>query len=49
MLWDFRVSKNLGRFKIYFLLKNILDVNYEFEDGFPGPGREILIGFTWKN
>ncbi len=49
MLWDLRLSKNLGRFEIYFLLKNILDVNYEFEDGFPGPGREILIGFTWKN
>ena len=48
ILWDFRLSKNVGRFEIYFLLKNIFDANYEYEDGFPGPGREILFGFAWK-
>lgn len=49
MLWDYRLSKNVGRFEIYLLLKNLFDVNYEFEDGFPGPGREILFGFAWKH
>ena len=47
--WDFRLSKNLGRFEIYFLLKNIFDAHYEYEAGFPGRRREILIGFAWKN
>jgi len=48
MLWDLRIYKNLGNFEIYLLLKNLLDENYEFEEGFPGPGREFLIGFSWK-
>jgi len=49
VLWDFRLSKSLGHFEIFLLFKNIFDVNYEYEEGFPGPGRELLLGVTWKN
>lgn len=49
ILLDFRLSKKLGNFEIFLLLKNLLDENYEFESGFPAPGREFLIGLSWKH
>jgi len=47
-LLDFRVSKKLGNFEAYLLFKNLFDTSYEFEAGFPGPGREFLVGLSWK-
>lgn len=47
-LLDLRISKKLGNLEIYLLLKNLMDEYYEFEEGFPGPGREFIVGITWK-
>ncbi|MCK5147329.1 TonB-dependent receptor [bacterium] len=29
--------------------KNLTDANYEEEYGYPAPGRQILLGFSWKH
>jgi iron complex outermembrane receptor protein len=45
---DLRLSKFLRNFEIFLSLKNILDSNYEYEAGFPAPGREFSVGCSWK-
>ena len=47
-LVDIKIFKRLGNAELFFLLKNLFDSIYEFESGFPGPGREFLFGITWK-
>ncbi|MFB0565219.1 MAG: TonB-dependent receptor plug domain-containing protein [Candidatus Aminicenantaceae bacterium] len=47
-LLDLRIAKTLGKFEVYLLLKNLFDENYEFEAGFPAPGREYIMGISWK-
>lgn len=46
---DARLAKDLGeRFSAYIEAKNLLDKNYESEVGFPGPGRNVLVGVKAK-
>ena len=48
-LHDFRISKDFNKnTNAYISVSNILDENYEGEYGFPGQGRAVFVGLSYK-
>jgi iron complex outermembrane receptor protein len=46
---DINISQMLwSRLNLRFEVSNITDVDYQEELGYPAPGRQFLLGFTWK-
>jgi iron complex outermembrane receptor protein len=50
LLFNFFTSYKIKQFTLYSGVKNIFDKKYEYQEGYPGPGRNVFIRllFEWN-